>query len=66
MVLEVGVGFNTPSVIRWPGERAVMVSGDAARLIRVNRDHPETPAELDGRAAELPYDAVEGLRLLGL
>ena len=43
-ILEIGVGFNTPGVIRWPFEQFTQqIPG--ARLFRVNRGY----RELDGR-----------------
>ncbi len=49
LVVEVGAGFSTPSVIRWPCE-AVVAQTPGATLVRINRDHPEVPAELGPRA----------------
>ena len=54
-VLEIGAGFNTPSVVRWPME-AVIASNPGSRLIRVNLDHPEVPADLAGRSATYSAD----------
>jgi len=40
VLLEYGVGFNTPSIIRFPFEK--MAAGfPNATLIRVNKDHPQ-------------------------
>ncbi|KAJ7172993.1 hypothetical protein C8R43DRAFT_944041 [Mycena crocata] len=36
VLLELGCGFNTPSVIRWPGERMAHTGGGKVTLIRVN------------------------------
>lgn len=38
--LEAGVGYNTPTIIRFPFERMVY-RNDRASLIRINRDYPE-------------------------
>lgn len=38
--LELGVGFNTPGIIRYPFERHTY-ENEQAILIRLNRDHPE-------------------------
>ncbi|MEZ5072508.1 MAG: Sir2 silent information regulator family NAD-dependent deacetylase [Bacteroidales bacterium] len=44
VLMELGVGFNTPGIIRYPFER--MLHGkQASALIRMNRDHPEGPPE---------------------
>lgn len=42
VIIEVGSGFNTPGVIRWPCERIADQHPDA-RLIRINRDYAEVP-----------------------
>ncbi|KAJ3136389.1 hypothetical protein HK101_004011 [Irineochytrium annulatum] len=41
VVLEVGAGFNTPSVLRFPNE--ALAEEEGVTLVRVNRDHPEGP-----------------------
>lgn len=71
-ILELGVGFNTPGVIRWPFEKFCrLIPG--AQLFRVNRgyrdygDHPGYPAvpeDLTGRAFSLPLDCGEVIRAL--
>lgn len=58
VVVEIGAGFNTPSVVRWPME-AVAIANPDARLIRVNLDHPEVPANLADRAATYRGDIAE-------
>jgi NAD-dependent SIR2 family protein deacetylase len=40
LYLELGVGFNTPGIIRYPFERFTYANKNA-RLIRINRDDPE-------------------------
>ncbi|MEU8762849.1 NAD-dependent protein deacetylase of SIR2 family [Streptomyces sp. NPDC048659] len=56
LVLEFGAGFNTPGVIRVPGEH--LTRGlPGARLVRVNPTHPEIPEDLAGRALSVPADA---------
>ena len=63
VVLEVGAGFNTPSVVRWPCEEAVSMS-PRARLIRVNRDHPEVLNALLPQAVEIALDAADAVQRL--
>lgn len=46
LLLELGAGFNTPSVVRWPGEELCQKSGGDLRMVRVNLAHPEVPEEL--------------------
>jgi NAD-dependent SIR2 family protein deacetylase len=61
LLLELGVGFNTPGVIRWPFEEFVQ-KHPSATLVRVNRDHPEYPAELANRVISLDNDIAEVLK----
>lgn len=42
LLLELGVGFNTPGIIRWPFERIVSEHPDAV-LMRMNMEYPEVP-----------------------
>ena len=39
VLLEIGVGFNTPGIIRYPFEQMVKAN-DKIRLIRINKDYP--------------------------
>jgi NAD-dependent SIR2 family protein deacetylase len=48
VVIEIGAGFNTPSVIRWPCE-AIVSRHRNAHLIRLNPDYPETQYPLEAR-----------------
>ncbi|MFC3899219.1 hypothetical protein ACFOWZ_47810 [Lentzea rhizosphaerae] len=60
LVIEIGAGYSTPGVIRWPVESLVRgLSG--ARLVRINRDHAEVPADLEGRALAVRADVAEVL-----
>ena len=73
-ILELGVGFNTPGVIRWPFERFTRLI-PRATLFRVNRGYmdgvgykgyPQVPEDLGNRAYPLDLDAKEAVeRLLG-
>ncbi|MFF3851021.1 NAD-dependent protein deacetylase of SIR2 family [Streptomyces sp. NPDC002328] len=56
LILEFGAGFNTPGVIRWPGEHLTR-RFPHSRLIRVNPTHPGTPADLAGRTLPVPVGA---------
>jgi NAD-dependent SIR2 family protein deacetylase len=58
LVLDIGSGFNTPSVVRWPMERVVAQLLNA-RLARVNPVHSEVPSELGARALAIGYGAGE-------
>lgn len=63
VVIEIGAGFNTPSVIRWPCE-AIVSRHRKAHLIRINPDHPETSYPMDGRCTRIAARAGEVLPLL--
>jgi NAD-dependent SIR2 family protein deacetylase len=56
LVFDIGSGFNTPSVIRWPMEK-IADARPNGRLIRVNPQHPDVPAHLAGRAIGTDVDA---------
>ncbi|MEV6605909.1 hypothetical protein [Kutzneria sp. NPDC051319] len=57
LVVEIGAGLSTPSVVRWPVEAATrLVPG--ARLVRINTAHPEVPPDLEGRALAVPREAT--------
>ena len=64
VVLEVGAGFNTPTVTRFPME-SVVRGTHGARLVRVNPDHSDVPRDLraEGRAVGLArgWQALEEL-----
>lgn len=55
LILEIGAGFNTPGVIRWPGEQLAR-RFPRARLVRINPTAPEIPADLTGRALPIRAD----------
>ena len=42
--LEMGVGFNTPGIIRYPFEQMTF-NNENATLIRFNKEHPEGAKE---------------------
>ncbi|MDX3802371.1 NAD-dependent protein deacetylase of SIR2 family [Streptomyces sp. AK04-3B] len=56
LVIEIGAGFNTPGVIRWPMENLVRQT-PRARLVRINPDHPDVPTDLGTRALSVPVGA---------
>lgn len=60
-IIEIGVGFNTPSVLRWPMEQ-ITESNPNASLIRVNLEHPETPEEISDRSINIGGDAGEAVK----
>lgn len=58
--LELGVGFNSPGVIRHPFQRMAAL-WPGVTLIRANRDHPCVPDKLLGRSVELGGDIGQTL-----
>jgi NAD-dependent SIR2 family protein deacetylase len=58
LILELGAGFNTPGVVRFPLERLGLTHPES-RFVRVNRDHPDIPPQLDGRGVGIRGDAGE-------
>lgn len=64
-IIEIGVGFNTPGVIRWPFEQ-LTYNIPGAYLTRITHDykdtsyptaHPEYPKALEGKITVLNIDA---------
>ncbi|MCC7043941.1 MAG: NAD-dependent protein deacetylase of SIR2 family [Acidobacteria bacterium] len=60
LVLDIGSGFNTPSVVRWPMERTAR-SVPTSRFVRINRNDPELHVELGARALTVAGGALEVL-----
>ena len=56
--LELGVGFNTPGIIRFPFEALVHANPNAV-LIRVNRDHARGFAEIESRTIAFTEDMAQ-------
>lgn len=61
--LELGVGFNTPVIIRYPFEQMVEMN-KKARLIRVNRDAPDIPESIGERGVSTTIDIKQLLKQL--
>ena len=49
LVLEIGAGFNTPGVVRWPMEQIVFKFMNS-QLIRVNLQYPQVPKEITDKS----------------
>ncbi len=58
LILELGVGFRNPSVIRFPFERTACAN-QKSRLIRVHGRLPQIAGELAGRADSVRENSVE-------
>ncbi|MGW5690898.1 NAD-dependent protein deacetylase of SIR2 family [Streptomyces asiaticus] len=65
LILEFGAGFNTPGVIRHPGEYLTRAFPHAC-LVRVNPTHPKVPTDLSDRALAVPADASQLLNALAV
>ena len=48
VLLEIGVGFNTPGIIRFPFERMTAIS-EKTILIRINKDYPNPMLEIKNK-----------------
>jgi hypothetical protein len=64
-IIEIGVGFNTPSVLRWPMDQLVSQFQNV-RLIRINIHAPDVPihARKEKRALGFDGDAATIIRNL--
>ncbi|WP_165820510.1 Sir2 family NAD-dependent protein deacetylase [Aggregatibacter aphrophilus] len=61
--LELGVGFNTPAIIRYPFEQMVYHNPNAL-LVRLNRDYPEGFAETMDKTVAFAEDPNKVLHAL--
>lgn len=61
--LELGVGFNSPGLIRHPFQRMARLWPNAS-LIRMNRDYPTVPEKIRSNSIELGGDIGENLRVI--
>ena len=57
-ILELGVGFEYPQVIRWPFEKAAYFN-QKAELIRVHSRLPQTASELGKRGISIECSPIE-------
>lgn len=57
-IIELGVGFNTPSVIRWPLQ-SITKQHSTATLLRVNQDHPQVPDEIAEKSLSFGVNAKD-------
>lgn len=55
VLLELGVGFNTPTIIRYPFEQITYADQDAT-LIRLNRDYPQSSQEIQPQTISFSED----------
>ena len=52
LTIEIGAGFNTPGVIRWPVEQITSQHADA-KMIRVNPNNAKIPRSLLERSLSM-------------
>jgi NAD-dependent SIR2 family protein deacetylase len=64
LYLELGVGYNTPGIIKYPFRRMAAANPDA-RYININPQESAAPGELAGRALCISGDVGEVLESLG-
>ena len=65
VLLEIGVGFNTPSVIRFPMQELASTYDSVCKLIRINVARPEVPEDLEDQSAVgLSMEAEEAIDAL--
>ena len=58
VLLEIGVGFNIPGIIRFPFEQ--MTYNDLnTTLIRINKDYPMTMLEISNKTISFDEDTNE-------
>ena len=60
VLLELGVGFNTPTIIRFPFEKLTREHGNI-RLIRLSRSKAMVPASLGERAVGINADMAQSI-----
>jgi len=62
--LELGVGFNTPGIIRYPFEQMTYQNPNAT-LIRFNRDHPLGAPENAKKTISFDEDIMQMIQYIG-
>ena len=61
VLMELGVGFNTPTIIRFPFEKLVR-EHDQISLIRLNLDQAVVPQNFGSRAVGIKADMAESIK----
>lgn len=65
VLLELGVGFNTPTIIRYPFEQVTRLF-PYATLIRINDRAAGVPHEIEGKAISIQADLQHVIRSISL
>lgn len=60
LILELGVGFGRPQIIRWPFEKTLLFNWKA-KMIRVNGKFPQLPEDTGERGMAVRENAVTWL-----
>ena len=55
VLLEIGVGFNTPGIIRFPFEQ-MTANSEKTTLIRINKDYPKPMLEIENKTISFYED----------
>ena len=55
VLLEIGVGFNTPGIIRFPFEQ-MTANNLRTTLIRINKDYPRPMLEIENKTISFDED----------
>ncbi|MHA1914295.1 MAG: SIR2 family NAD-dependent protein deacylase [Promethearchaeota archaeon] len=58
LVIEIGAGFNTPGVVRWPMEQ-IVYNYKESHLVRVNLHYPQIPKEITNRSFSFQTKAID-------
>eukprot|EP01098_Paradermamoeba_levis_P010358 TRINITY_DN4351_c0_g1_i1.p1 TRINITY_DN4351_c0_g1~~TRINITY_DN4351_c0_g1_i1.p1 ORF type:complete len:175 (+),score=19.68 TRINITY_DN4351_c0_g1_i1:395-919(+) len=66
LILDIGSGFNTPTVVRFRVER-LAYQHPRANFVRINADYPQIAKELSGKSLSFPnYAAAVHSKLKGI
>ena len=58
LILELGVGLEYPTVVRWPFEKITFIN-KKAHLIRVHEKLYHHTPEIDGKTDSIPMNSVD-------
>ena len=62
LLLELGVGFNTPSIIRFPFEQMIY-NNQKWNLVRVNKEFADTYLDIQERTISVEADLKDIIQL---